>query len=100
MAERVVVTGIGIISALGRGKDAHIGSLRHSKGGVHEITHLRSVHAPEFVLGEINMSNDDLAEFIGLPTGDNGYTRTTLLSLAAMKELLAGVDISLLRAEP
>jgi len=100
MAERVVVTGIGIISALGRGKNAHIGPMRRSQGGIHAITHLRSVHAPEFVLGEINMSNDDLAKLIGLPTGDNGYTRTTLLSLAAMSELLNDVDISLLREEP
>jgi len=35
-----------------------------------------------------------------LPTGDNGYTRTTLLSLAAMKNLLEHADIGLLRKEP
>jgi 3-oxoacyl-(acyl-carrier-protein) synthase len=100
MAERVVVTGIGIISALGIGKIAHITNIRNSQSGVRKVSHLRSVHAGEFVLGEINMSNDELARSLSLPTGDNGYTRTGLLSLAAMQNLLETVDISLLQNEP
>lgn len=100
MAERVVVTGIGIISALGTGKDAQYASLRASKSGVKPVSVLRSVHSSEFVLGEIGMTNDGLSEFIGVPTGDNGYTRTALLSLAAMKDLLNSVDIELLRKDP
>ena len=100
MAERVVVTAIGIISALGTGKDAHISRFRASQSGVRSVKHLRSIHAHEFVLGEIDKSNDELAVDLGLPTGDNGYTRTTLISLAAMNDLLQNTDISLLRDEP
>jgi 3-oxoacyl-(acyl-carrier-protein) synthase len=100
MAERVVVTGIGIISALGTGKDAHSDSLRHMRPGVQEVSLLQSIHASEFVLGEIKMSNDALSAKLGLPTGNNGYTRTALLSLAAMQDLLENVDISLLKNEP
>jgi len=100
MAERVVVTGIGIISALGIGKDAHIAALRNSTGGVCSINQLRSVHSHEFMLGEINRSNDDLSELIGLPAGDNGYTRTALLSLAGMKDLLGNIGLPLLKKEP
>jgi len=100
MAERVVVTGIGIISALGTGKDAQLALLRISQSGVKPVSILRSVHSSEFVLGEISMTNDELSESLGLPTGDNGYTRTALLSLAAMKDLLDSVDIELLRREP
>ncbi len=99
MAERVVVTGIGIISALGTGRDAHISSLRHGRTGVTPAIHLQSIHTAEFVLGEIPASNDDLAISLGLPTGDNGYTRTTLLSLAAMQDLLQNTDVDLLRRE-
>ena len=100
MAERVVVTGIGIISALGIGKDAHITALRNGRSRVHKAAYLRSIHVPDFVLGEVNMSNDDLSVSAGIPDGDNGYTRTTLLSLAAMKDLLGTTDISVLRDEP
>lgn len=100
MAERVVVTAIGIISALGTGKDAHMHRFRTSQGGVRGVKHLRSIHAPEFVLGEIDKSNDELANELGLPTGDNGYTRTTLISLAAMNDLLQNTDIPLLLNDP
>ena len=100
MAERIVVTAIGIISALGTGKNAHLGKLRNSQSGVGPVTYLRSKHAGDFVLGEVKMSNDVLAKNLGLPTGDNGYTRTTLLLLAAMDDLLQNTDIALLRDEP
>ncbi len=100
MAERVVVTGIGIISALGTGIKAHIAALRNTHKGVRPISILKSVHSHEFVLGEIRMTNDELSAYIGLPVGDNGHTRTALLSLAAMKDLLEGTSVDLLRAEP
>ena len=100
MAERVVVTSVGIISALGTGRDAHVAAIRNLQSGVREVSYLKSVHAHEFVLGEIKMSNDELAQVMGLPTGDNGYTRTTLVCLAAMNDLLKTTDINLLRNEP
>jgi 3-oxoacyl-(acyl-carrier-protein) synthase len=100
MAEKVVVTGIGIISALGTGYQAQVAAFRSMQSGVKAVSVLHSVHSSEFVLGEIHMTNDDLSAYIGLPTGDNGYTRTALLSLASMKDLLETVDINLLRSEP
>jgi len=100
MAERVVVTGIGIISALGTGRDAHIAAIRNSQSGIRKASHLISRHTPDFILGEINLSNDELAVSLGLPAGDNGYTRTALLSMAAMHDLLGKVDIALLKSEP
>ena len=100
MAERIVVTAVGIVSALGTGIDAQLRAMRNGRSGVGKVTHLQSVYATDFVLGEVRMSNDDLAASLGLPTGDNGYTRTTLLSLLAMKDLLDSTDISLLKQEP
>lgn len=100
MAERIVVTGIGIISALGTGLQAHIEALRNKQSGVRPISLLKTRYANDFVLGEIRMSNDELSSAAGLPTGDNGYTRTALLSQAAMKDLLESVDIALLHNEP
>ncbi|MCD6012289.1 MAG: Beta-ketoacyl synthase [Flavipsychrobacter sp.] len=100
MAERVVVTGIGIISALGTGMQAHVTALRNKQSGVKPISLLKTRYANDFVLGEIRMTSDELSAYAGLPVGDNGHTRTALLSLAAMKDLLEHVDIELLRAEP
>ncbi|HXS37096.1 MAG TPA: beta-ketoacyl-[acyl-carrier-protein] synthase family protein [Flavipsychrobacter sp.] len=100
MAEKVVVTSIGIISALGIGKDAHVQALRNSKSGLRHPAYLQSVHAPEFVLGEVRQSNDDLAAMASLPVENNSCTRTTLLTLAGIKDLLKSVDLNLLQSEP
>lgn len=97
MAERVVVTGIGIISALGIGVDAHTTALQKKESGVNPISILPTVHAGEFIIGEIKRTNDELADIAGVPTGDNGYTRTALISLVSMQNLLQTVDIGLLR---
>src|SRR5882762_1966812 len=100
MAERVVVTGIGIISALGTGTDAHTTALRSSASGVKPASILNAAHAVDFVLGEIHLTNDELSAAVGIPGGDNGYTRTALLALVAVHDLLETVDVELLRREP
>lgn len=88
MAGRIVITGTGIISALGYGRNEQLQALRSKKAGLQHPVHLQTKHSNDFVLGEVNLSNDQLAEMLGLPTGDNGYTRTTLLALAAIKDLI------------
>lgn len=95
MAERIVITATGIISALGRGTEKHTGSLINKKAGMRHPLHLHTKHAQEFVCGEVDYSNDELATLLGLPTGDNGYTRTTLLALVAMQELINKTGSSL-----
>lgn len=99
MAERIVVTSLGIVSALGNGADANLQALLSGTPGLHYPRHLQSVHAPEFLMGEVAHSNDELCTLLGLPTGNNGYTRTTLLALVAMQEVMKGIDKQLLQDE-
>lgn len=99
MSERIVVTSTGIISAIGLGENANWNALRTSKSGLHYPKHLKTIYANDFVMGEVAESNDELAVLNDLPVGDNGYTRTTLLALTAIKDLLKGIDIELLRRE-
>lgn len=96
MADRIVVTSVGVFSALGLEKDAQMEALTGSRSGLQHPRNLRTVHAPEFLMGEVQMSDGELAEMLGLPVGENGYTRTTLLALVAMRELLKDIDKSLL----
>lgn len=97
MAEKIVITATGILSALGLGKDAHLQALTHAHSGLQHPQYLKTVHASELVMGEVKMSDDALAGLLGLPAGDNGYTRTTLLAIIAIKELLASIDKGLLK---
>lgn len=100
MAGKVVITSTGIISALGLGNDAQKQALVHQRAGLHHPKHLRTRHAGAFMVGEVGYSNDELAELLSLPTGDNGYTRTTLLALAAMQNLLSQTGTNLFEESP
>lgn len=99
MAEKIVITSLGILSALGQGVDANLHALKTGNAGLQYPKHLQTIHAKEFLLGEVNQSNDELSSSLGLPVGENGYTRTTLLAMIAMRELLRGIDKDLLQQE-
>ena len=99
MAERIVVSAMGIISALGTGVTANKDSLRKTRSGLRYPQLLQTAYAREYLMGEVELSNDELSEMLGLPMGDNGYTRTTLLALVAMKELTNGLDRELLEKD-
>lgn len=92
MAERIVVTSLGILSALGNGIAANLQALQQQRPGLRYPQLLRTIHAGEFLLGEVPYSNDELSAMLGLPAGNNGYTRTTLLAMVAMQEVLKGID--------
>lgn len=100
MAGRIVITSTGIISSLGYGRNDQHKALTQKQAGLSHPVHLQTRHAGEFVMGEVNYSNDELAAILDLPGGQNGYTRTTLLALVAIKDLLQDIDIELLRKDP
>jgi 3-oxoacyl-[acyl-carrier-protein] synthase-1 len=87
MGDSVVVTGIGIVTAMGTGKEQHWDAFRTGRSALRYPKHLITRHADALLMGEVDLSNDELAALNGLPTGDNGLTRTALLSLAAMQNL-------------
>lgn len=99
MSERIVITATGVISALGLGEELNWYALVNKQSGLKYPVHLQTKHAHEFLLGEVDYSNDQLASLLNLPTGDNGYTRTTLLALVAMQELVSKTGLSLLQDE-
>ncbi|RYE24886.1 MAG: beta-ketoacyl-[acyl-carrier-protein] synthase family protein [Sphingobacteriales bacterium] len=99
MAEKVVITSLGVISALGYGVTANLQALQAGRSGIGNIRYLQTVHANDFLIGEVKRSNAELIEMMGLDA-NKAYTRTTLLAFAAFKELLKGIDISLLKGEP
>lgn len=98
-ADRIVVTATGIVSALGRGSAAQLQALRNSLSGLGYPEFLQSIHAAEFVLGEVGLCNDELKKLSGVPAEPNSLTRTTLLALLAMQELLENTDTSLLKQQ-
>ncbi len=87
----VFVTGIGIISAIGKNVNETLSSLMESRTGIGKINHLQTIHANNFVAGEVKYSLQELENLAGLK--NSNYNRTTLLSLLATQEALLSAGI-------
>ena len=85
MRGRVFITGMGIISAIGRNAAETLESLRASRSGVGPITLLDTIHKGELPAAEVKLSNAELAEIAGVAEYPL-TTRTTLLGLIAARE--------------
>src|SRR6056297_1849875 len=92
MNRGVAITGMGIISAIGNNVAENFASLLSSKPGISKITHIKTVHENQIMVGEISMTNDDLEKTLGF-TPDT-YSRTPLLGIIAAKEALAQAGIN------
>ncbi|MBW6460454.1 MAG: beta-ketoacyl-[acyl-carrier-protein] synthase family protein [Bacteroidales bacterium] len=92
MAQRVFVTGIGIICAIGKNAGEALSSLQAARSGISHITILDTVHRGELPAGEIKMTNEQLAALAGV-TDMEMQTRTSLLGLIAAGEALESACI-------
>lgn len=89
MDNKVYITGMGIISAIGNSVEETLLSLATGKTGIEQIKYLETFHKDKFVAGEVKHSNDELIEIAGI----GGYNRTTLLGFLAAKEALKKASI-------
>jgi len=99
-ADRIVVTSIGIVTSLGTGRAAHLHALRNSQSGLRHPEILDTIHDKEFLIGEVRQTNDALKKTLGIQPDAEGYTRTTLLAMAGMQDILRETDIALLNEAP
>lgn len=84
MKPELVITGAGVVSAIGVGKDANLESLLHARSGVEPVRYL-ATGLKDFPVGEVKRSNEELAALCGAPAC---WPRTTLLSICALQEAL------------
>lgn len=85
MCHSVVITGAGIISAIGNGAEETLSSLYGLRSGIGSFKYLDSVHH-EIPVAEVRYSNDDLAEIAGIEPHSGLFTRNTLLSVIAARQ--------------
>lgn len=89
----IAVTGMGAISAIGDNVSSNYQSLRESHHGIGPIQLLDTPHRGKLLVGEVAITNDELAERLEIPVGE-AYTRCTLLALLAAKEATAKIDLT------
>jgi len=86
MREPVYISGAGVISAIGVGKEETLSALLNKRSGVGSMKYLTSRHR-EIPVGEVKRSNDELMQMVGIK--ENPLTsRTVLLGIVALKEAL------------
>ena len=85
MTDSIVITGLGVISAIGNDKTETLASLRSEKTGVEPLRFLHTDHK-EFPVGEVKMSDEEMKQKLGISAEPT--TRTSLMGMLAMKEAL------------
>jgi len=85
---RIVITGAGVVSAIGVGKEQTLSALRLQQGGVGEVKYLNTEHH-ELPVGEVKLSNEEMRAMVSVPAdGDEPLCRTTLMAHMALREAM------------
>lgn len=93
MGQKIAITGMGIISAIGNNVEENLSSLTSGKHGISDITLFETRHKGNIKTGEIKLSNEELAAKLQLKK-DHHATRTALLGMMAAKEAVKSAGIS------
>lgn len=79
------ITGLGIISSIGKNLSECEDSLKEMKSGIKPIKKLNTIHKNDYVAGEVELSNSELSNESDIK---KQLPRTALLALKAAKEAM------------
>lgn len=88
----IVITGMGVVSAIGIGKEENLESLRSMRGGVAPVHYLATEHR-ECMVGEVKLTNDEMRVRLGIAANE-ASVRTSLLGMLALDEALADAGLT------
>ena len=88
----IYITGAGIVSAIGVGKESTLDSLIAGMSGIRRMKYLSSCHQ-DIPVGEVQLSNAEMAGMLGI-ADDPAFTRTALLGRLALREALDEAQLS------
>lgn len=98
IAGNIVITGAGIVSALGIGHAENLQALKAMQSGMNTPSILKTIHH-DLLVGELRLSNESIAAKLGIDLSASCFTRTSLLAITAIHELLESFDIASLQRE-
>ena len=88
---RIVVSGVGIVSALGIGVNENMVSICEGRTGISTMPSILKT-ANNIPVGELRMTNDELHSILGIPFAKH-LSRTALLGILAVREAMSSVEI-------
>jgi 3-oxoacyl-(acyl-carrier-protein) synthase len=92
MNKKVAITGMGIISSIGKTVDENYNALITGQSGISTIENLQTVHKDVIKVGEIKLTNTELEQLLNLPS-ENNFSRTALLGAFAAKKAVENAGI-------
>ena len=98
MQSKVAITGMGIISSIGTTVEENFHSLTTKKTGISRLENFDSKHKDVIKVGEIKITNEELANLLNLPR-EHAFTRTSLLGAYAAKQAVNHAKVTDINAE-
>lgn len=87
--EPIVITGAGVVSAIGVGKAETLSALQSLRSGIGEVCYLKTEHH-ELPVGEVKLSNEEMQQQVAVAAdGGEALCRTTLMARLALREALS-----------
>lgn len=93
MSQKVYVTGIGIVSAMGLGVEANLMSAQTGQTFARKPLLLDTLLKNDFPLAEVPYSDAELKSFLNL-NKDSYFSRTSLMAMVAVKEAILSARFS------
>lgn len=95
MNDRIVVSGIGIFTALGLGVEENFKALSLCQTSFSELSFLNTKYANQYPFAEIKMSTSQLIDKAALPL-QKSFTRTSAIGILALNEAFEQAGLSTL----
>ncbi|MBL0308166.1 MAG: beta-ketoacyl-[acyl-carrier-protein] synthase family protein [Bacteroidetes bacterium] len=89
---RILITGVGIITPIGRSVSENREALREGRNGLSSLEQFPTKYASLLPFGEIKISNETFRQ--QLQVTEKGVTRTTFLALHAFQQAIADSGLS------
>jgi 3-oxoacyl-(acyl-carrier-protein) synthase len=90
---KVLVTGFGIISAIGNNVSENLTHLIQNKTGIEKARFFESKFVDEFYFGEVKLTKDQMHEISNL-NDIHGFTKTDLFAFIAFQEAIKMANLS------
>ena len=88
----ILVTGTGVVSAIGLGKAETLEALLNGRSGVGQLQYLKTEHK-EFPVGEVKLTDAEMRSRLGI-ADDAITTRTALMGMLALEEALQDAGLT------
>lgn len=86
MKHRLVITGTGVVSAIGVGKEENLRNLLSLNSGIAPVHYLQTEHH-ECRVGEVKLTNQQMMQMLGIAP-ETSMVRTSLLGILALREAI------------